>query len=263
MSIADLAVVCKFGLAAGRYAAKRMDRAQACRTLGVRSGAAPSEIRRAYLRCAKRMHPDKQQNVDSAPFVLARRAYEVLTKPQSTEGGAVESPGSVHPALVHGVSVEGAAFGNGIYQFTIVGSRGIATELVPVREPRRRFVREFDLLRAPTRLRSKFPWTCIVLHGRIYPVMRTSSRFLALELLHLDRTSDVPYALRSNSRSWLLQRGPDDSLVARNEAGQLVRLAGYSAFSDASGALRTVGVRVFPPFEVPLRPWSPSPRAGL
>lgn len=50
-------------------------------TLGLRSGATPKQIKQAYLRLCKELHPDRSGSTDASQFQAVSRAYDTLSDP--------------------------------------------------------------------------------------------------------------------------------------------------------------------------------------
>ena len=73
------------------FSAAGMFESDALRTLGLRKGATPEEIKKAYKRLAREHHPDK--GGDSNEFIKIHDAYESLSQP----GGASKPPAGTPP----------------------------------------------------------------------------------------------------------------------------------------------------------------------
>jgi hypothetical protein len=226
--------------------------ASAAAVLGISATAPLDEIRAAYRRRAKEMHPDHRADKDDAAFREVQWAYEWLTNPAQRCRAQVSATARQDVIVLEGQEVErswNTAFAG--YHFMIRGPRSVAAFHV-VRDRAATRVYERQLVQAPARHRKQFPRTYIVLHGLLFPVTRPNARVLAMELVHLDPTSPSPYAVVGPHRSWLLVRQRDGRLFAQNSRRGFSRLGGYAAFSDASGTVVPIGGRIFPPFEAPL-----------
>ena len=72
------------------FSAAGMFESDALRTLGLRKGATPEEIKRAYKRLAREHHPDK--GGDSNEFIKIHDAYESLSQPGGAPAGGALLP---------------------------------------------------------------------------------------------------------------------------------------------------------------------------
>ncbi len=78
-----------------------MPRAEAAALLGVGPDASGAEVQRAYLRAARRVHPDVLGDADEAARRAAAEAFDRLSRARAAMTGAaapVSSPAFVHRA---------------------------------------------------------------------------------------------------------------------------------------------------------------------
>jgi len=227
---------------------------KAAHILGVGLNASFDDIRSAYRRRARETHPDHRADRDASSFLDVQWAYTWLTDDRARllKSTAARTTERIDTITVSGQSVarrwDTRSSG---FQFAILGARSEHYFHLR-RKPSAIFVDERQLVQAPSSQRKTFPSTYIVLHGLLFPVTRPNGRLLAMDLVYLDPASLSPYAIVSKKRSWLLVRQPDGRLLAQHSRRGFSRLAGYAAFSDASGLVDPIGERIFPPFEAPL-----------